>query len=170
MTTDELKELLKSIQKNKCESQVLELKRAEFECPKRLYDTLSSFSNQDTGGTIVFGIYEENDYEEVGVYDPHDIQKKINEQCLQMEPKIRPLLTVLEKDNKFFISAEIPGLDVADRPCFYSGKGRIKGSYTRVGDSDEPMTEYEVYSYEAFRKKYQDDIRVIPRAYISYLD
>ena len=37
MTTDELKELLKSIQKNKCESQVLELKRAEFECPKRLY-------------------------------------------------------------------------------------------------------------------------------------
>lgn len=170
MITDELKELLKSIQKNKCESQVLELKRAEFECPKRLYDTLSSFSNQDTGGTIVFGIYEENDYEEVGVYDPHDIQKKINEQCLQMEPKIRPLLTVLEKDNKFFISAEIPGLDVADRPCFYSGKGRIKGSYTRVGDSDEPMTEYEVYSYEAFRKKYQDDIRVIPRASLSSLD
>ena len=27
MTTDELKELLKSIQKNKCENQVLELKR-----------------------------------------------------------------------------------------------------------------------------------------------
>lgn len=80
MTTDELKELLKSIQKNKCES---ELKRAEFECPKRLYDTLSSFSNQDTGGTILFGIYEENDYEEVGVYDPQDIQKKINEKRIK---------------------------------------------------------------------------------------
>lgn len=83
MTTDELKELLKSIQKNKCESQVLELKRAEFECPKRLYDTLSSFSNQDTGGTILFGIYEENDYEEVGVYNPQDIQKKINEKRIK---------------------------------------------------------------------------------------
>lgn len=97
MTTDELKELLKFIQKNKCESQILELKRAEIECPRRLYDTLSSFSNQDMGGTIVFGICEESDYEEVGVYDPQNIQKKINEQCLQMEPKIRPLLTVLEK-------------------------------------------------------------------------
>ena len=32
------------------------------------------------------------------------------------------------------------------------------------------MTEYEVYSYEAFRKKYQDDIRVIPRASLSSLD
>ncbi|MCI7146220.1 MAG: putative DNA binding domain-containing protein [Clostridiales bacterium] len=170
MTTDELRELLKSIQKNKCESQTLELKRAELECPKRLYDTLSSFSNQDMGGIIVFGIYEENDYEEVGVYDPQDIQKKINEQCLQMEPKIRPLITVLEKDNKFFVSVEIPGIDVADRPCFYRGKGRVRGSYTRVGDSDEPMTEYEVYSYEAFRKKYQDDIRTIPRVSFNSLN
>ena len=34
----------------------------------------------------------------------------------------------------------------------------------RVGDSDEPMTEYEIYSYEAFRRKYQDDIREVPRA------
>lgn len=77
------KRITKIYSKNKCESQVLELKRAEFECPKRLYDTLSSFSNQDTGGTILFGIYEENDYEEVGVYDPQDIQKKINEKRIK---------------------------------------------------------------------------------------
>lgn len=170
MTEYELKELLKTIQRNKCESQTLELKRAEFDCSKRLYDTLSSFSNQDTGGIIVFGIDEENDYKEVGVYDPQDIQKKINEQCLQMAPKIRPLLTVVEKDDKFFVSAEIPGIDVSDRPCFYVGKGRIKGSYTRVVDSDEPMTEYEVYSYEAFRKKYQDDIRTMPRVSFTSLN
>lgn len=46
-----------------------------------------------------------------------------------------------------------------NRPCYYQGKGRLKGSYVRISDSDEPMTEYEVYSYEAFRQKYQDDIR-----------
>ena len=40
----------------------------------------------------------------------------------------------------------------------------------RVGDSDEPMTEYEVYSYEAYRKKYQDDIRVIERASVDSLN
>ena len=44
-----------------------------------------------------------------GVYDSQDIQKKINEQCLQMQPIVRPLLTVIEKENKFFVSAEIPG-------------------------------------------------------------
>ena len=46
----------------------------------------------------------------------------------------------------------------------------MKGAFTRIGDSDEPMTEYEVYSYEAFRKKYQDDIRGIFRATLSALN
>ena len=64
----------------------------------------------------------------------------------------RALLTVVEKDGKFFVSAEIPSVDLADRPVFYKGKGRLKGSYTRVGDSDEPMTEYEVYSYEGIER------------------
>ena len=154
----------------KCETPTLEIKSAEQGCPKHLYDTLSSFSNQDDGGIIIFGVDEKQNYKEVGVYDPQDIQKKINEQCLQMEPVVRPLLTVLEKDGKSFVSAEIPGADVADRPVFYQGKGRVKGSFIRVGDSDEPMTEYEIYSYEAYRKKYQDDVRVIERATFESLN
>ena len=170
MTADELIGKLEMIQKMKSETNTLELKSAEKGCPQHLYDSLSSFSNQDEGGIIVFGIDEKQDYKEVGVYDPQDIQKKINEQCLQMEPTVRPLLTVVEKDGKSFVSAEIPGVDLADRPVFYKGKGRLKGSYTRVGDSDEPMTEYEVYSYEAYRKKYQDDIRGVRRATLSSLN
>lgn len=170
MTTEELLEKLDFIQKMKCETQTLELKSAHEGCPKRLYDSLSSFSNQDEGGVIIFGVDEKENYKEVGVYDPQDIQKKINEQCLQMEPVIRPLITVAEKNNLFFVSAEIPGIDLADRPCHYKGQGRLKGSYTRIGDSDEPMTEYEVYSYEAFRKKYQDDIRSVQRATLMSLN
>lgn len=170
MTTEELMEKLELIQKMKCETSTLEIKSAEQGCPQRLYDTLSSFSNQEDGGIIIFGVDEKHGYKEVGVYDPQDIQKKINEQCLQMEPVVRPLLTVLEKNNKFFVSAEIPSVDITDRPVFYQGKGRMKGSYTRVGDSDEPMTEYEVYSYEAYRKKYQDDIRAIDRVSFASLD
>lgn len=170
MTEDELKEKVKLIQKIKCESQNLELKAAHEGCPKRLYDTLSSFSNQDGGGTIIFGIDESQDYKAVGVYDTQDIQKKINSQCLQMEPEVRPILTVTEIDGKGFVSAEIPAIDIAERPCFYRGVGRIKGAYVRVGDSDEPMTEYEIYSYEAFRRKNHDEVRPAERADYSSLD
>ena len=128
MTKEELLEKLKNIQKMKCETQMLELKAAAKGCPRRLYDTLSSFSNQDEGGILIFGVDEQNDYDECGVYDPQDLQKKINEQCLQMEPVVRPLLTVVEKDEKCFVSAEIPGIDLSDRPCYYRGVGRLKGS------------------------------------------
>lgn len=170
MTTEIFLEKLNEIQKLKCETQNLELKSAGVDCPRRLYDTLSSFSNQDDGGIIIFGIDENNNYSESGVYDAQDLQKKINEQCLQMEPIVRPLLTVVEKDGKSFVAAEIPGIDLAERPCYYKGGGRLKGAYTRIGDSDEPMTEYEIYSYEAFRKKYQDDIRGIFRVTLPALN
>lgn len=170
MTSEELLQQLKNIQNIKCETQTLELKSAEKGCPTRLYDSLSSFSNQDSGGVIVFGVDEAQGYREVGVYDAQDIQKKINEQCLQMEPVVRPILTVVEKEGKSFAAAEIPGIDIAERPCYYKGKGRLRGSYIRIGDSDEPMTEYEIYSYEAYRKKYQDDIREVTRASLQALD
>ncbi len=170
MTSEEFAELLNKIQNLKCETQTLELKSAAGGCPKKLYDTLSGFSNQDDGGIIVFGIDEEQDYEENGVYDAQDLQKKVNAQCLQMEPAVRPLLTILEKEGKSFVAAEIPGMDLAERPCYYRGSGRLKGSFVRIGDSDEPMTEYEIYSYEAFRKKYQDDVRQVPRAAFSSLN
>lgn len=164
MNPEALLEILNKIQNQKCETQTLENKSANKGCPKRLYDTLSSFSNQDDGGIIVFGVNEEKGYSEDGVYDAQDLQKQINNQCLEMEPKVHPLLTVAERDGVCFVSAEIPGIDITERPCYYRGKGRVSGSYVRCGDSDEPMTEYEVYSYEAFRKKYQDDIRIVPRA------
>ena len=56
MLVDELLDLARGVMKNKAEGQTIEVKAAEKGCPKRLYDTLSSFSNQDMGGTILFGI------------------------------------------------------------------------------------------------------------------
>lgn len=170
MTSIELQELLQQACRLKTETQSLEIKAASGGYPTGLYDTLSSFSNQDDGGIILFGVDEKSGFRAVGVYDAQDLQKHVVEQCNQMEPKVRPLFTVTEQDGKVFVSAEIPGLDVADRPCFYTGKGRLKGSYVRVGDADEHMTEYEIYSYEAFRKKYQDDIRPAERATLQSLD
>jgi hypothetical protein len=46
------------------------------------------------GGIIVFGIDEDSGYKVVGVYDAQDLQKKVVEQSLQMEPVVRPLFTV----------------------------------------------------------------------------
>jgi len=170
MTPEEIKKVLEFVCRNKTETQTLEIKEASGGVPSNLYDTLSSFSNQDDGGVILFGVSENQGFLPVGVADVHILQKKVTEQCEQMSPPVRAVFSVLEEDSKVFLTAEIPAIDIAERPCFYKGKGRIKGSWIRVGDADTPMSEYEVYSYEAYRKKYQDDVRVIERASMNDLD
>lgn len=154
----------------KAETQTIEIKAAHTDCPKRLYDTLSSFSNQDSGGIMIFGIDESAGYKVVGVFDPQLLQKKVTEQCEQMEPPVRAVFTLTEIEGKVICAAEIPAVDISERPCYYRGAGRTKGSYIRVGDADLPMTDYELYSFEAFRKHLHDDERLVERAEMSLLD
>lgn len=161
MQTEDLIQLIHQTARMKTEGQTLEVKAAAAGCPERLYDTLSAFSNQDDGGVILFGVDERNGFVPCGVYDANDLQHRVTEQCKEMEPPIRALFSVAEKDGKVFVSAEIPGAPFADRPVFYKGKGRLRGSFVREGESDEPMTEYEVYSFEAFRQRTQDDRRMV---------
>ncbi len=170
MMPENLIELAAKVRKRQAEAQDIEVKSAHRGCPKRLYDTLSSFSNQDEGGVILFGLDETEGFEPVGVYDLQDLQKKVTEQCQQMEPPVRALFTMAELEGKPILSAEIPGLDYTERPCYYRGAGRVKGSYVRTGDADLPMTDYELYSYEAFRRHIRDDERRVERASISALD
>lgn len=170
MLQNELIELAKRICLQKAETQTEEVKAAHYGCPKGLKDTLSSFSNQDGGGVILFGIDEEAGFVPVGVYDAQDLQKQVTEQCNQMEPPVRAVFTLAELEGKVICSAEIPSVDLAERPCYYKGAGRVKGSYVRVGDSDQHMTDYEIYSYEAFRHHLHDDERPVERAILDMLD
>ena len=170
MIDQELYSLIEKVVSFQAEFQNIEVKAAHEGCPSRLYDTLSAFSNQDSGGVILFGVDERKNFEAVGVYDVHDLQKRVNEQCKQMVPLVRPIFTVVDYQGHPVVSAEIPSVDIGERPCYYSGVGRIRGSYVRVGDSDEPMSEYEIYSYEAYRKKYQDDIRLNDQCSFKSID
>lgn len=169
MIETELIKLIEDISTKKTESNNIEVKSAKQGCPK-IFDTLSSFSNQHNGGTIIFGINENDDYNICGVYDASDLQKKIMEQSLQMEPVVRPLCTVAVIDGKTVVSAEIQEVDDFQKPCFYKGAGRLRGSYVRVADGDRLMTEYEVYSYEAFKLEIHDELRINERALLSDID
>jgi ATP-dependent DNA helicase RecG len=170
MLSEELLVLIKKIQEIKAESQTVEVKSAHNGCPKRLYDTLSSFSNQDGGGIIVFGLDEKQGFEAVGVYNLQDLQKSVTEQCNQMEPAVRGVFTFAEYEDKNICALEVPTVELVERPCYYKGAGKVKGSYIRVGDADLPMTDYEIYSYESYKKHVHDDEREVERIDLSYMD
>ena len=170
MLTEELLDLVRQTARQRAETQTLEVKAAHVGCPQRLYDSLSAFSNQDSGGILLFGVDESKGFEIVGVYDIQDLQKKVTEQCNQMEPPVRAVFTVAEVEGLPICSAEIPAIDLTERPCYYRGAGRVKGSFIRVGDADLPMTGYELYSYEAFRRHLHDDERPVERADLDTLN
>ena len=81
MTIEQMQAILAQIQVLKSETQNLEYKTAAKGEPHKLYDTLSSFSNQDEGGIIVFGIDEKHGFDEVGVGDVNALQNSISNQC-----------------------------------------------------------------------------------------
>jgi ATP-dependent DNA helicase RecG len=166
----ELLRMIRKVQSYRCETQTVEVKSAHGGCPSKLYDTLSAFSNQDDGGVILFGLDECKGFEAVGVYDPQDLQHRVAEQCKQMQPAVRPLFTVCDVAGKIVVSAEIPGVDITERPVYYRGTGRVKGSFVRVGEADEPMSDYEIYSFDAYRRRVRDDIRPAELAEMSQLD
>lgn len=167
MLEKELEDLVKKICLRKCEGQTVEVKKAFKDCPGRLYDTLSSFSNQSQGGVLVFGLDEDEAFAVKGVYDAQDLQHKVAEQCREMEPQVRALFTTAEVDGKVVVSAEIPPQDVLRRPVYYKGKGRLGGAFVRVGDADERMTEFEIYSYDAYHRHVKSDRRIIEEADLS---
>ncbi len=158
MQAKELINLIENIISLQTETNNIEFKKAKDGVPENLYDTFSSFSNT-SGGIIIFGVDEKNNYDICGITNPDIFQKRITEQSLMMEPKIRPIITICEYNGKIVASAEIPELDVFNKPCYYSGKGKMKGSYIRVGDADLPMTDYEIYSFDAFKYKTEDELR-----------
>lgn len=169
MQEAELKELITKILKRKTETSKIEFKSAKSGTPEKLYDSLSSFSNTD-GGIIIFGIDEKAGYKVCGIQFPDGLETKVVEQCKEMEPVVRPVITFCEYEGKTIAAAEIAEMDTVSKPCYYTGKGKSRGSYIRVGEADLPMTEYEIYSYEAFKFKTEDELRTNPRIDYSIFD
>lgn len=169
MQETELKMLIDKIIKRKTETSSIEFKTARKGTPENLYDTLSSFSNTE-GGIILFGIDEKAGYKVTGVAEPDILEKKIVEQAKEMEPVVRPLISFCEYNGVTVVAAEIAEMDAVSKPCYYSGKGKSKGSYVRIGEADLPMTEYEIYSYDSFKYKTEDELRTSSRIDDSIFD
>ena len=169
MRESELKALITKIIDKKTETLNMEFKSAKEGSPEKLYDTFSSFSNT-SGGIILFGIDEKAGYKVCGIKNPEMLEKKIVEQAKEMEPVVRPIITLCEYDGKTVMSAEIVEMEAINKPCYYLGKGKSRGSYIRVGEADLPMTEYEIYSYDSFKYKTEDELRTSSRIDGSIFD
>lgn len=59
------------------------------------------------------------------------------------------------------VVAEIPELEPAQRPCFYTGAGMTKGSFVRVSDGDRRLSAYEVQVMLSSRGQPREDEQAV---------
>lgn len=99
------------------------------------------------------------------------MQKQITALCTNsIEPKIRPEFLPITYNNKTLLAVKISEIPQNQKPCYNKNAGMHKGSYIRIGDSDEPMTEYEIYSLQSYKDGIQEDLRPIKRATLEDFD
>ncbi len=175
MNKEEVLELLQELNEKQNETICIETKTAKIGKPEKYYDTISSFSNT-IGGVILFGVEEKKHknkttFEVVGVYDANDLQKNITNLCsTEFEPIVRPEINIVNIDDKNIVAVRIDALNQRNKPCYYKPKGLHSGSYIRVGDRDDNMTEYEIYKFISYRENVKDDLKAVTRATIKDLD
>ncbi|MDA8337118.1 MAG: putative DNA binding domain-containing protein [Peptococcaceae bacterium] len=170
MTREEFLQLINDIQSLQSEMDNIEVKAAARGAPK-IYDSLSALSNRISGGIIIFGLDEGNDFQATGVYDLNDLRTKIGEATVQMEPPVRPEFTSVNLDNgAVLLAVEIPECPYKLKPCYHKPAGLNGGSYIRVADGDRKMTSYEVYMFVSSRSEAQEDIQPVLRAKPEDLD
>lgn len=161
--------LVEKVLLQKAEGQTIEVKAARKGAPK-VYDTLSSFSNQQEGGDIVFGIDEREDFKVVGVYDVQALQKEIVEQGKEMTPEVRPTFETYQGADATVVVAHVSGVPMGRRPVYRTTAGLTKGAYVRSGDQDLRMGSAELYEIESFKDGLRDDASVPSLSERSMLD
>ena len=158
------------LRKYNSEANMIEAKSSTLGFPKKCYDTFSSFSNK-YGGIIIFGLDERNNFKTEGVYDVNDIQKQTTNLCSDsMYPQLRPDILSLEFEGKIIVAVKIEELTPNNKPCYYKPAGIRKGSYTRIGDRDDLMTDYELNSLLTYKEHVFEDIRADDRVELNDLD
>ena len=92
------------------------------------------------------------------LYHLNDLQKKVSSLCNDsMEPVIRPDMLPIEYESKQLLAVKIDEISQNKKPCYYKPKGIKGGSYTRVGDSDSQMTDYEIYALQSYKDNIFED-------------
>ena len=171
MTADDMQKLIAELRHNRSEVADVEAKKAEADAPRRLYETLSSLSNRNGGGVILFGLDEAQGFKAIGVTDVAKLQADVTSLAADsMEPPVRPVFTLAEIEAKTILAAEIPECSISRKPCYCKSLGLSAGSFMRVGASDRKMSEYEIYGHISSRGQPKDDCQPVVEATLGDLD
>jgi ATP-dependent DNA helicase RecG len=165
-----LVQLISDLRRHGTELAFVEVKAAHRGTPRRLYEPLSAFANRNAGGVLLLGLDETRDFRVVGVQDARRLQEDISGTASKMEPALRPEFTVQIVEGHTVVAVEVPEVSMGSRPCHYKPSGMQAGSFIRVGNTTQRMTDYEIFGYVSARSRPAFDEQPVPEASLDDLD
>jgi len=169
MTKSEFDEIVEELRSRGSELEDVEVKEASGGAQSRIWESLSALANRSGGGTIVFG-FSASDFSWVGVKSVDELQKAVGDACAEMEPPMRPRMSVFTDRGRRALVVQIPECGRDHKPSYYKPSGLPGGAFIRVGDGDRRMTNYEIQSLIAERGQPKEDARAVPEAGMEALN
>lgn len=169
MTKSEFDEIVEELRGRGSELEDVEVKEASGGAPSRIWESLSALANRNGGGTILFG-FSALDFSWVGVKNIDELQKAVGDACAEMEPPMRPRMSVFTDRGRRALVVQIPECARDHKPSYYKPSGLPGGAFIRVGDGDRRMTNYEIQSLIAERGQPKEDVRAVTEAGLDALN
>ena len=167
---DDVSTLVARLRRLGLEPADLEVKAGAGGLPRTTAETLSAFAN-GSGGTLLLGLAEDDDFRPVAGFDAEKIREALAQVCHdKLDPPLRVPIEIVEFEGGQLVRIDVEPLDPVDKPCFVEAKGEYYGSFVRSGDGDRRLSRYEVTQLLLGRTQPTFDLETVPQATLDDLD
>jgi len=150
--------------------QDVEVKEAVDKLPKSIAESVSAFAN-GSGGTIVLGISERNDFAPAKKFNAKKIGDALAQCCNDLlEPPVRADIVPVPFEDSVVVVGTIPEMEPYRKPCYIKARTPYGGSFIRTSDGDRQLSRYEVDRILEERRQPTYDEQVVEDATINDLN
>ena len=170
MNAEELKVVIRRLRLSGTDSQFVEVKESVGKMPSTIAETISAFAN-GSGGVVVLGLSEKNEFEPARGFDAHRIADALSQACSdKLTPPIRADIEIIEYGGANVVVAQVDELPPRDKPCYVTTKGMYRGSFVRSFDGDRKLSPYEIDRLLEDKTQPAYDAEIVPEAMMDDLD
>lgn len=157
MNEDQVINTVSRLRKQGSDDSRVEVKANVGGLGKDVWRTVSAFANSTTGGQLIFGLDEEEGFELATGFDPVSITDALVTGLSDEEDvaaKVRPKPTYeiqtvpFEHGRVVAVNVEplTPINSTSAGPCYVISQGAVNGSYKRVADQNQRLSDQEFYN------------------------
>lgn len=148
----------------------VEVKRAAGGLPENVGETLSAFANTPSGGLLILGVDEANDFAVTGLGDAATVSRGlVGVARTAVSPSPRVTVEIVDVEGSAVLMARVEPVLLAQRPALFRGR-----AYLRQGDGDHVMSEDDLRYLEAQKlieaTRVDHDLAPVPHATFEDLD